>query len=113
MSWHSDPVRHSQQIVEQLRANQVTLPSDVDTAQKRLEGIKDLPQITPNGAAEAIVAGRPDKDVQALLLAESLDDRHRQAITQARQLAGTRVLSAIRRNAEALHEALRPTFDHR
>jgi hypothetical protein len=106
--WRSDPVFAAREVIGELRRHGVELPADVADAYKRLEAITDPPATDSTAVTEAIIAGKPVKDVQQLLLAESLADRHRAAVHQARHVAGSRVMSSIKRHAAELHEALRP-----
>jgi hypothetical protein len=103
-----DPPFQARLIVGQLTEHGIQLPAAVADAYAKLEAVTFPPEIEQNAVATAIADGRPAPDVQKLLIAQEHDAALRQATAVAKNIAASRVLSAIRAHADDLFEALRP-----
>jgi hypothetical protein len=106
MAWQSDPGRAAQMLISEL-ADHIVLPDAVQAAVDKLDAIIDPPALPHDHVAQLIADGASDDAVQAALLAAHLDDRHRQAIIVARQIAGQRVINAVRKAAPEIHALLK------
>jgi hypothetical protein len=109
----SDPAYVARDSIKQFAQYDVKLPQPIADTFDNLERVTALAPaaIDPVELPTAIADGATPAQIVTLLADEAARPRYQQAVVQAVDIAGRRVLSEIRRAADDLHEQLRKQAD--
>jgi hypothetical protein len=104
-----DPVSSARGAIAQFRQYEIKIPKPVADEVANLDRVaaSNPPDLDPRAAARAIADGATPEQVAELLTAALVHPSHRQAVAEAARIAAGRVLAAIKRTADEIHEQFR------
>jgi hypothetical protein len=106
--WQSDPVYAADDVIGKLRQHGVKLPSRFADLYGTFTGINIPAEPDADAAANAIADGQAPSAVEELIRAQLFTPALRAASARAKHIAAQRVLHALSKHAEHVHEQLRP-----